>query len=64
VSEISIQKLSWQDLLRDNEHQFIHSCVPFAHMRDILNILKTEGYLLGVITLVVTNAYPLAQCGL
>jgi putative hydrolase of the HAD superfamily len=50
LSEFSIQKLSWQDLLHDYEHQFIHSCVPFAHMRDTLDILKTEGYLLGVIT--------------
>ncbi len=50
VSEFSIQKLTWQDLLRDYENQFIHSCVPFAHLRDTLDILKAEGYLMGVIT--------------
>jgi len=50
VSEFSIQKLSWQDLLRDYENQFIHSCVPFPHMRDTLDILHRDGYFLGIIT--------------
>jgi putative hydrolase of the HAD superfamily len=50
VSEFSIQKLSWQDLLHDYENQFIHSCISFPHMRDTLGSLKTQGYLLGIIT--------------
>jgi putative hydrolase of the HAD superfamily len=50
VSEFSIQKLSWQDLLHDYENQFIHSCISFPHMQDTLDSLKTQGYLLGIIT--------------
>lgn len=50
VSEFSIQKLSWQDLLHDYENHFIHSCISFPHMRDTLSSLKTQGYLLGIIT--------------
>ena len=50
VSEFSIHKLSWQDLLHDYENQFIHSCIPLPHMRNTLDILKTQGYLLGMIT--------------
>ncbi|OUL35894.1 L-2-haloalkanoic acid dehalogenase [Nostoc sp. T09] len=50
ISEFFIQKLSWQDLLRDYENQFIFSCVPFPHLQSTLEALKTEGYLLGIIT--------------
>ena len=50
VSEFSIKKLSWQDLLHDYENQFIHSCVPFPDMHSTLDILKTKEYLLGMIT--------------
>ncbi|MFQ4143586.1 HAD family hydrolase [Chlorogloeopsis sp. ULAP02] len=50
VSEFSIEKLSWQDLLRDYEHQFIFSCVPFPHLQTTLEALKQAGYLLGIIT--------------
>ncbi len=49
VSEFSIETLSWQDLLQDYENQFIHSCVPFPHLRSTLDILKKK-YLLGIIT--------------
>ncbi|MBD2434684.1 MULTISPECIES: HAD family hydrolase [Fischerella] len=50
ISEFSIKKLSWQDLLNDYENQFIHSCVPFPHLKTTLETLKTSGYLLGIIT--------------
>jgi len=49
VSEFSIETLTWQDLLQDYENQFIHSCVPFPHLRSTLDILKKK-YLLGIIT--------------
>jgi putative hydrolase of the HAD superfamily len=50
LSEFSCEKLSWQDLLKDYETQFIHSCVPFPHLQTTLEALKTAGYLLGMIT--------------
>ncbi|MBD2445957.1 HAD family hydrolase [Nostoc sp. FACHB-152] len=50
LSEFSCKKLSWQDLLQDYETQFIYFCVPFPHLHTTLEILKSTGYLLGIIT--------------
>jgi putative hydrolase of the HAD superfamily len=50
VSEFSIEGMSWQSLLEDYERQFQSHCVPFQFLTEMLNELKQQGYLLGIIT--------------
>ncbi|KYC39143.1 L-2-haloalkanoic acid dehalogenase [Scytonema hofmannii PCC 7110] len=50
VSEFSIETLSWQDLLQDYENEFLHSCIPFPNLHSTLITLKTQQYLLGIVT--------------
>ncbi|MFN6496345.1 MAG: HAD family hydrolase [Nostoc sp. DedQUE01] len=50
VSDLSIDKVSWQDLLNDFEANFIHYCVSFPGVQSTLDSLKVEGYTLGIIT--------------
>lgn len=50
VTEFSIGALSWQSLLEDYEMQFQFHCLPFQFLTEILNELKKQGYLLGIIT--------------
>ncbi len=50
VSEFSIDTLSWQDLLQDYENEFLHSCIPFPNLHSTLITLKTQQYLLGIVT--------------
>jgi putative hydrolase of the HAD superfamily len=50
VSEFAIEKMSWQSLLEDYEMQFQLHCVPFQFLTEMLNELKKQGYLLGIIT--------------
>jgi putative hydrolase of the HAD superfamily len=50
VSEFAIEGLSWQSLLEDYEMQFQFHCVPFQFLIEMLNELKQQGYLLGIIT--------------
>lgn len=50
VAELKIRGLSWQELLDDYETQFQFHCIPFDFLFEVLNILKQQGYLLGIIT--------------
>ena len=50
VSEFGLQTISWQELLDDYETQFLYSCIPFPNLVETLDILTTQGYLLGIIT--------------
>lgn len=50
VSEFAIDGISWQSLLEDYETQFQFHCVPFQFLTKMLNELKEQGYLLGIIT--------------
>lgn len=50
VTEFSIETMSWQSLLEDYEMRFQFHCVPFQFLTEMLNELKQQGYLLGIIT--------------
>jgi putative hydrolase of the HAD superfamily len=50
VTEFEIQGISWQELLDDYETQFQFHCVPFPLLVEMLDNLKQQGYLLGIIT--------------
>lgn len=50
VTEFSIETTSWQSLLEDYEMRFQFHCVPFPFLTEMLNELKQQGYLLGIIT--------------
>jgi putative hydrolase of the HAD superfamily len=50
VSEFAIKGMSWQSLLEDYELRFQFHCVPFKFLNEMLNELKQQGYLLGIIT--------------
>ncbi|MBM0744499.1 HAD-IA family hydrolase [Phormidium sp. CLA17] len=50
VTEFSIEAISWQLLLEDYEMRFQFHCVPFQFLIEMLNELKQQGYLLGIIT--------------
>ncbi len=50
VTEFEIEGISWQALLDDYETQFQFHCVPFHSLVEMLNLLKQQGYLLGVVT--------------
>jgi putative hydrolase of the HAD superfamily len=50
VYEFGLQTISWQELLDDYETQFIYSCISFPNLLETLDILTTQGYLLGIIT--------------
>jgi putative hydrolase of the HAD superfamily len=48
--EFEIGGMSWQALLNDYETQFQFHCVPFHFLVEMLNALKQQGYLLGIVT--------------
>jgi putative hydrolase of the HAD superfamily len=50
VSEFAIEGMNWQSLLEDYEMRFQFYCVPFQFLTEMLNELKEQGYLLGIIT--------------
>jgi putative hydrolase of the HAD superfamily len=50
VSEFAIEGINWQSLLDDYEMRFQFHCVPFQFLTEMLNELKEQGYLLGIIT--------------
>ena len=50
VAEFKIRGISWKELLDDYETQFQFYCVPFNFLFEILNVLKQQGYLLGIVT--------------
>jgi putative hydrolase of the HAD superfamily len=50
VTEFKIDRISWQELLADYEIQFQFHCVPFPFLIEMLDRLKQQDYLLGIIT--------------
>jgi putative hydrolase of the HAD superfamily len=50
VAEFRIDEIGWQELLHDYETQFQFHCVPFPFLAEMLNKLKEQGYLLGIIS--------------
>lgn len=50
VAEFTIEDISWQALLKDYEMRFQFHCVPFKFLMEMLDELKQQGYLLGIIT--------------
>jgi putative hydrolase of the HAD superfamily len=50
VVEFSIAEMSWQALLDDYDINFQHHCVPFEFLFETLDILKQQGYKLGMVT--------------
>ncbi|WP_295620285.1 HAD family hydrolase [Chamaesiphon sp. GL140_3_metabinner_50] len=50
VIEFKIEGITWQDLLHDYETQFQVHCVPFPLLTEMLDTLKQQGYLLGIIS--------------
>ena len=50
VTEFAIEDISWQALLEDYEIRFQFHCVPFKFLIEMLDELKQQGYLLGIIT--------------
>ena len=50
VTEFVIEGISWQALLEDYEIRFQFHCVPFKFLIEMLDELKQQGYLLGIIT--------------
>jgi putative hydrolase of the HAD superfamily len=50
VAEFTIKNISWQELLEDYKLQFQYHCVPFKFLFEMLDKLKHQGYLLGIIT--------------
>lgn len=50
VVEFKITGLTWEDLLQDYVSQFQNSCVPFPNLISMLEKLKNNDLLLGMIT--------------
>lgn len=50
VAEFEISGLSWEKLLDDYETRFMLHCIPFSHMKEMLTLLKQQGYLLAIVT--------------
>jgi putative hydrolase of the HAD superfamily len=50
VAEFNIEEIGWQELLADYESQFQFHCIPFLFLNEMLDTLKQQGYLLGIIT--------------
>jgi putative hydrolase of the HAD superfamily len=50
VVEFKIEAITWQDLLADYETQFQFHCVPFPWLVELLDTLRQQGYLLGIIS--------------
>ncbi|MEN9567445.1 MAG: hypothetical protein RLZZ69_2641 [Cyanobacteriota bacterium] len=50
VAEFTIKNISWQELLEDYKLQFQYHCVPFKFLFEMLDKLKQQNYLLGIIT--------------
>jgi putative hydrolase of the HAD superfamily len=50
VAEFAITGIGWEQLLEDYETQFQFHCIPFPFLLDMLDRLKQQDYLLGIIT--------------
>jgi putative hydrolase of the HAD superfamily len=50
VKEFDIAKITWQELLQDYLNEFKNNCVPFPNLISMLEKLKTNNLILGMIT--------------
>ncbi|QFF98648.1 HAD family hydrolase [Psychrobacillus glaciei] len=50
VEEFKIQDISWEFLLQDYISEFKNFCVPFPHLHNVLEELKENNLILGMIT--------------
>ncbi|TRZ35604.1 HAD family hydrolase [Niallia circulans] len=50
VEEFHLTGITWQELLQDYVEEFPYSCVPFAHLNEMLAELSEAGLRLGIIT--------------
>lgn len=50
VDEFDIKQITWEELLQDYISQFKDSCVPFPNLIKMLEELKSNNLLLGMIT--------------
>ncbi|MCM3759001.1 HAD-IA family hydrolase [Sporosarcina aquimarina] len=48
--EFKIEQITWEDLLQDYEQKFKYTCVPFPGLFQMLEELKRQNLLLGIIT--------------
>ena len=50
VEELEITHVSWEDLLKDYINEYKNHCVPFPHLHDMLDELRSSDIALGMIT--------------
>lgn len=50
VQEFNIVAITWEELLQDYINEFKNNCVAFLNLLSLLERLKTDKYLLGIIT--------------
>ncbi|WP_025114905.1 HAD family hydrolase [Lysinibacillus fusiformis] len=50
VQEFNIVAITWEELLQDYINEFKNNCVAFPNLISLLEQLKTDNYLLGIIT--------------
>ncbi|CAH1216886.1 N-acetylmuramic acid 6-phosphate phosphatase [Paenibacillus plantiphilus] len=50
INELGIDGITWEELLDDYVAEFHHSCMPYPNLVEMLEQLKNEGLLLGLIT--------------
>ncbi|WP_026695834.1 HAD family hydrolase [Peribacillus kribbensis] len=50
LKEYPMTAISWRELLDDYNTHFFEHCIPFPGLKETLNVLKKEGYALGIIT--------------
>lgn len=55
ITEFTIQEITWEQLLEDYLTHFPNHCVPFPNLFSMLEELKKEGLLIGMITNGFTN---------
>lgn len=50
TEEFEINEVTWEELLQDYINQFQHHCVPFPNLISMLEELRSNHYILGMIT--------------
>ncbi|MBY6037767.1 HAD family hydrolase [Fictibacillus nanhaiensis] len=50
VDEFQIKEITWEMLLQDYIDNFKHACIPFDHLKSMLEQLKQQSIKLGIIT--------------
>ncbi|WP_110066215.1 HAD family hydrolase [Cytobacillus oceanisediminis] len=50
INEFGITELTWEGLLEDYKNQFRNHCVPFPNLISMLDELKSNNLILGIVT--------------